>query len=264
MIDWGKIKFRASSWGNLMTEPKSKKEGELSVTCKKELIKIYNFVKYGRTKQVVTRQMIKGIKQEPESIKLFSRVKGRLFVKNEIQLENDFFTGHLDIFEGETVHTAIEIYDIKTSWEMDTFTPKVVEEVDAGYDYQLNVYYDLVPTAKGGGLAYCLVDAPDDIIQDELKRLQFDMNIIWDGDPAYQVAATEIIKNMTFGDINYQERVIDIPVPKNHEKISSMKSKVPLFRDWLSWFEKRHLNGRPVVSTQSFDLSSVVLTKINK
>src|ERR1700759_2268511 len=71
-VDWNKVKFRASSWGNLMAEPRSKKEGELGLTCQKELIKIYNLVKYGRKKQIVTRQMIKGIKAEPESIKLFS------------------------------------------------------------------------------------------------------------------------------------------------------------------------------------------------
>ena len=42
-IDWSKTKFRASSWGNLLTEPLSKEDkaaGVLSVTCQKELIKI--------------------------------------------------------------------------------------------------------------------------------------------------------------------------------------------------------------------------------
>jgi hypothetical protein len=266
MTDWNKIKFRASSWGKLMTEPRSKKEGELSKTCQTELIKIYNWVKYGRKKQVVIRQMIKGIICEPESITLYSRVEKKLFLKNNIQLENEWATGHPDIFDGETIHTATEIDDIKTSWEMDTFTPKAIEDTDAGYDYQLNCYFDLVPTAKSGNIVYCLVDAPPELIQDELKRLQFDMNIIWDEDPKYLEAAAEIIKNMTFGDIDMEERVIKIPVARDEVKINQMKAKVPALRDWLAWFEKLRMNGRKIISTPApaIDLASIVLQKIKK
>lgn len=262
MIDWQKTKFRASSWGNLMTEPRSKSEGQLSKTCQKELIKIYNWVKYGRKKQIVTRQMIKGIKQEPESITLFSRVEKKLFYKNEIELSNETKTGHPDIFEGETIYTATEIHDIKSSWEMDTFTPKAVEELDAGYDYQLQTYFELVPTAKKGSISYCLVDAPEELIQDELKRLQFDMNIIWDQDPVYLVAAAEIIKNMTFKDIPIEECVIKISVERDDSKIAKMNVKVPLLRDWLKWFDDLRTNGKKTISTPKIDLSSVALIKI--
>lgn len=263
MTDWSKTKFRASSWGNLMTEPRSKSEGQLSKTCQKELIKIYNWVKYGRKKQVVTRQMIKGIKCEPAAITLFSRVEKKLFVKNEIQLENDTKTGHPDIFEGESIRTATEIHDIKNSWELDTFSPKAVEELDATYDYQIQTYFDLVPTAKQGSIAYCLVDAPDELIQDELKRLQFDMNIIWDQDPAYLVAAAEIVKNMTFGDIPFEECVIKIPVARDEAKIAKMNEKVPLLRDWLAWFDKVRMNGRkPPIPT--LNLNDIPLIKIKK
>lgn len=60
-IIWDNIRFRASSWGNLLTEPRSKSEGALSVTCQKELIKIYNREVYGRIKDITTKQMDKGI-----------------------------------------------------------------------------------------------------------------------------------------------------------------------------------------------------------
>ena len=40
-IDWNKVKFRASSWGNLLAESKTK--GEIvGKTAAAELIKIYN------------------------------------------------------------------------------------------------------------------------------------------------------------------------------------------------------------------------------
>ena len=75
MINWNEIKFRASSWGNLLTEPVTKADkeaGKLSKSCIMELIKIYNMEVYGRKKDVVTNKMDKGKIGEPESIKLFS------------------------------------------------------------------------------------------------------------------------------------------------------------------------------------------------
>src|SRR5579872_5021954 len=140
-MDWSKIKFRASSWGNLMTEPRDKAardRGELSKTCQKELVKIYNLVKYGRKKDLVTKQMTKGVVCEPESIQLFSFVEDKPFEKNQEGLENEWATGHPDIYWGESIRKAKEVHDIKTSWELDTFTPKLIEDVDDGYDYQLN------------------------------------------------------------------------------------------------------------------------------
>lgn len=264
-IDWNKVKFRASSWGNLMTEPQKKEDRErglLSKTCQKELIKIYNLVKYGRKKDIVTKQMTKGTLCEPDSITLFSRVEKKLFIKNEEKLENEWFTGHPDIYTGETILKAEEVDDIKSSWELDTFTPKLVEEVDDGYDYQLQVYYDLTG-AKEGNIVYCLVDAPDIVIQNELRSLLFNMNVISDESPEYKLAATELMKNMIFQDIDYQERVIKKPVLRDDAKIQRMKDKVPRMRAWLEWFENLHMNGRKP-DLPPIKAEEIVLQKIKK
>lgn len=267
-MDWSETKFRASSWGNLLTEPPDKEaraRGDLSVTCQKELVKIYNLVKYGRKKDIVTKQMTKGIAVENESITLFSRVEKKLFEKNEERLENEWFTGHPDIFEGESIRKAEEVDDIKSSWELDSFVIKLIEKADPAYVPQLNVYYDLTG-AKRGNIAYCLVDAPEEMVQDELRKLQFKMNIIWDGNPEYVKAAKEVVKGMTFKDIDYTERVIKVPVERDDALIQKMKNKVPKLRDWLGWLENKHLNGRTIISTPppppKFDLSTISLIKI--
>lgn len=267
--DWSKIKFRASSWGNLMTEPRDKgarERGELSKTCQKELIKIYNLVKYGRKKDIVTKQMTKGTLCEPDSIKLFNKVEGEEYVKNEEQLESEWATGHPDIFKGESIKKAEKVHDIKSSWKLDSFMPKLVEEVADGYDHQLQIYFDLT-TATEGSVAYCLVNAPDMLIQNELRSLLFNMNIIDESvSPEYQAAAAEILKNMTFDDIDYRERVIKQVVYRDDALIQRMKDKAPKFRGWLAWFEKLHLNGRvaTVSPTLLFDTSSIQLIKIKK
>lgn len=267
MTDWGKIKFRASSWGNLMSEPRekaAKDRGELSKSCQKELIKIYNLVKYGRKKDIVTKQMTKGTLCEPDSITLFSRVEKKLFIKNEERLENEWAIGHPDISDNEDIRKATEIHDIKSSWELETFTPKLIEEIDEGYNCQVQVYFDLAgPQAKSGSIAYCLVDAPDLVIQNEMRSLLFNMNVISDEDPGYKAAVTELLKNMVFPDIDYRERVIKQVVYRDEALIQRMKDKVPRLRAWLAWLENIHMNGRvaPIAPVKAED---IVLTKIKK
>jgi hypothetical protein len=246
-MNWNEVKFRASSWGNLLTEPVSKEDkaaGKLSVTCQKELIKIYNLLKYGRKKDLVTKQMTKGIACESDSIKLYSLVEGKLYYKNDESLENDWFTGHPDIFLGDNILNAEEVSDIKSSWELETFMPKLIEKIDAGYEAQLNVYYDLTG-AQGGHLVYCLVDAPLGQVEAEKKKLLWSMDVISEESPDYKKAAAELEKLMLFPDIDYRERVIKIPVPRNDELIEKMKAKVPILRQWLSEFEQKHLSQYP-------------------
>ena len=242
--DWNKVKFRASSWGNLMTDPKTKEEklaGELSVTTKKELIKIYNLKRYGRKKDLVTNKMEKGTIGEEDSITLFSRVEKRLYFKNQVRLENEWFEGHPDLGDNEIITESEEIWDIKTRWELDTFMPKLVEKIDKSEEYQVNVYFSLTG-AKRGGIANTLIDCPLEILMDEKRKLLYSMNVISEDSPEYVEAANELERLLTFPDIDYRERVIKQPITRNDEMIEAMKAKVPIFRQWLSDFEKKHLS----------------------
>jgi len=244
-IDWSQTKFRASSWGNLMTEPKTKEEklrGELSVTCKKELIKIYNMVKYGRKKDISSRAIEKGKLCEKDGIILYSRVEKKLYSKNEVQLENEWFTGFPDLADNEDIYKAKEVDDMKISYELDTFMPKLIEEADAGYEYQLNVYYDLAgPQCEGGSIVYALVSAPESLILQEKRSLLWKMDVATDLNPDYIAAAEELERNMVFEDIDFRERIIKKPVPRDNELIQKMKDKVPRLREWLMKFEILHL-----------------------
>jgi hypothetical protein len=242
-IDWNEIKFRASSWGNLMTEPKTKEEkaaGLLSITTQKELIKIYNSVIYGRKKEIVTAKMRKGTDGEADSIILFSRVEKKLFEKNETRLENEWFTGHPDLLTPE----KDECWDIKSRWELDSFMPKLIEDADKGEEYQLQCYYSLTG-AKSGGIANTLVDCPPHILLDEKRKLMYQLGFIDDSLPEFEAAWEEQEKLLTFGDIDYRERVIKQPIPRDDEKIAKMKAKVPVFRKWLHDFHARHMAQYP-------------------
>lgn len=250
-IDWNKVKFRASSWGNLLSEPQSKADkdaGRLGVTCQKELIKIYNLLKYGRKKDLTTNAMDKGRQLQTEGIQLFSELEGEEYTENDQQIESDFFSGKLDMFLGLDVYNAKKVWDLKNSYELDTFTPKLIESPDKGYEAQLNVYYSLTG-ATGGGLVYTLLDAPENVLMDEKRKLLYNMNVATEESPEYLLAAAELERLLTFKDIDVRERVIKIPVPRNDELIEKMKSKVPIFREWLFQFEKLHMSQYHKITT---------------
>lgn len=247
MIDFSKTKFRASSWGNLLSEPVTKADkeaGKLSLTCQKELIKIYNQYVYGRKTDITTKQMDKGIVCEPASIQLVSLVEGKMYFKNEDYLENEWFCGHPDIFIGDNVQNAEEISDLKTSWSMDTFMPKLIESIDRGYEAQLNCYYSLTG-AKSGYIFYTLVSATPEMVEEEKYYILKRLNAATEYSPEAIEAIENLKTNMIFEDIDYRERVIKISVPRNEELIQKMKDKVPVLRKWLSDFYIKHQNLYP-------------------
>jgi hypothetical protein len=253
-INWDKIKFRASSWSNLMTEPQSKADkdaGKLSKTCQKELIKIYCQEIYGRKKDIKTNKMLKGTEGEEDSITLFGQVENKMFRKNEEPLENEWCKGHMDIYEGISVRQAISSWDIKTRWELETFMPKLVEEVDAGEYLQMQIYFEL-SGAEYGGIANTLIDCPIGILMEEKKKLLYSMNVATEFATEYLEAAAELERLLTFPDIDYRERVIKQEVRRDDEVIAKMKAKVPRMREWLQGFHKKHMNQYPksIISPQ--------------
>lgn len=247
-MNWQKVKFRASSWGNLLSEPVSKADrdsGKLSLTCQKELIKIYNREMYGRVKDITTKQMDKGTQVQSESVKLLMMVDGVPYTEyNGDYLENEWFTGTPDIYVGESITKATEVHDIKSSFELDSFMPKLIESTDKGYVSQLNVYFSLTNATKGS-IAYCLVDCPFSILESEKKKLLWSMNVATELSPEYIEAASELEHLLTFKDIDYRERVIKITVARDDKLIQKMKDKVPVLRNWLAAFHKKHMNLYP-------------------
>jgi hypothetical protein len=236
-VDWGAVKFRASSWGGLLAESKDKKE-PVGKTAAAELIKIYNYEKYGRKKDITTPAMDKGKAAEVDSITIFGKVEGKEFQKNDEMFENEWFIGHPDIIHENSV------YDIKSSWELDTFMPKLLESIDRGYEAQLNCYYDLTGS-QGGAIVYCLADCPPEVLLGEQRKLLYSMNVISEESPEYIRESINLENRLTFPDIDLRERVIKLPVARNEELIEKMKSKVPVLRQWLADFEKKHMNLYP-------------------
>lgn len=248
-IDWNKVLFRASSWGNLMAEPKekaAKDRGELGLSCQKELLKIYRKVVYDWDEDdITTPAMEKGTLGQTESITMYSKVAGQLFIENNEHLTNGDFCGTPDLYLGKSIREADMVDDMKNSYLLSNFIDKTVETVTPAQKCQLNCYYDL-SGASGGNIVHTLISLPDEMFQKECQKLLWKManngEIATEYAPEYLEAVEKLKKKFIYEHIPIEERVFIQPVPKDEELIEKMKAKVPILRKWLENYHNSRKN----------------------
>ena len=252
-IDWNKVTFRASSWGNLNSEPKekaAKDRGELSLTCQKELLKIYLKEKYDWDEDdITTPAMEKGTAVQTESIVMYSKLEGKMFIENSSLLQNQWFKGTPDLYVGESISNAEQVDDMKNSFLLSNFTDKLVETVTPAQKAQLNVYYCL-SGASGGNIVHTLTSLPADMFQRECEKTLWRMSnngeIATEYAPEYIEAVEKLKKKYIYDHIPEEERVFKQFVPRDEELIQKMKDKVPVLRQWLADFDKKRINYYPL------------------
>lgn len=225
MKDFSEYKFRCSSLGALMTEPRSKSEGPLSETCKAELIKVYVEVVYGRSKEIASKYIEKGLEVEEDSITLLSKVKDKFLVKNDKRFTNEYITGEPDILD--------PLYDTKSCWDIHTFYTAKTKPLIKAYDYQMQGYCALTGSPEGT-VAFCLIDTPLGLIEDEKRKLFYKMQVPTMENPEYLEACTQLEKEMTFEDIPMEQRVHEVKVYHPEERVRGIYDRVELCRAWLN------------------------------
>jgi hypothetical protein len=237
-MNWNETLIRASSVGYLMTEPVSKADkeaGVLSKTAQKHLIEVYIAEKYGRKRDIQTKQMKKGVEAEQDSIDLLSMYLKLPFSKNEERFKNDFITGLPDIINGDT------IIDIKSSYDLWTFLGNIPDKLDNLYYWQMQSYMWLTGT-RNATIAYCLVNTPENIIQQEKYYLLKKMDVISEESLEFIKEAMKIEFNMTFDDISINERILTFNVNRSEDDILRIEKKVLKARTFLQELEQTHLN----------------------
>lgn len=237
-MQWNDIHIRASSVGYLMTEPQSKADKEaglLSKTAQKHLLDVYIAEKYGRKKDIQTKQMKKGIEVEQDSIDLLSMYLKMPFSKNDQRFTNDYITGFPDIIDND------RIIDIKSSYDLWTFIGNIPDKLDSLYHWQMQSYMWLTG-AKSAVIAYCLVNTPESIIEQEKYYMLKKMDVATEENPEYVKEAMKIEFNMSFDDISIDERVLMFNVSRNEDDILRIQQKVEKAREFLRELEETHLN----------------------
>jgi len=237
-MQWNETHIRASSVGYLLTEPQSKADKEaglLSKTAQKHLLDVYIAEKYGRRKDIQTKQMKKGIEVEQDSIDLLSIYLKMPFTKNQQRFTNDYITGLPDIIDND------RIIDIKSSYDLWTFIGNIPDKLDSLYHWQMQSYMWLTG-AKSALIAYCLVNTPESIIEQEKYYLLKKMDVATEESPEYIKEAMKIEFNMSFDDIKLEERILMFSVSRNEDDILRIQQKVERAREFLRELEETHLN----------------------
>lgn len=166
------MRFRCSSIGKLMTEPRSKSDGPLSVGAKTYIRELAAQEIFGVDFVVSSKAIEKGIECEDDSISLLNEVRDLNLVKNTERRSNDFITGECDLFDVANNRG----HDIKTSWSIATFPIIPSDCEDKLYEWQMRGYMALWD-ADEWEVNYCLVDTPDRLIGFEPMELHFVSNI---------------------------------------------------------------------------------------
>lgn len=238
MMNFSETLIRASSVGYLMVDPQSKADKEaglLSKTAQRHLLDVYISEKYGRRRDIQTRQMKKGVEVEDDSIALLNKYWSKDYVKNQERFTNEFITGHPDILEEG------KVVDIKSSYDLWSFLGNLPDKLDNLYYWQLMSYMWLTGATKGY-IAYCLSNTPFGIIEQEKRYLLNRMDVISEESPEYIKEANKLEFSMTFDDIDVSERVLIYTVDRNEYDILKIQNKVERAREYLQEIELTHLN----------------------
>lgn len=218
-----------------------------SLTCKRRLIKMYREDKHDRTSIHSNKYTEKGTRMEQDAISLYSRFRNIYFKKNTKRIQNDYFDGEIDIIN------LPETIDIKCSWSLDTFPHPMVDKPDKDYEYQGQAYMDL-SGAKKHIIAYCLVNAPGNLVLFAKEKLWYSKGCPPDSDQDYADAKVEIEKSMIFDmaqfkednphfdidckewvyDMSIEDRIVEFTIERNDSDIERMYLRVDECREWMN------------------------------
>lgn len=160
--------IRCSSIGKLMTEPKTKAEGPLSVGAKTHIRSLVSQAIFGVDFEVSSKEMEKGILVEPDAIELLNRVRGLSLVKNADRKSNAWITGECDLFDAASRRG----HDLKCSWSVATFPIAEVDCVDKLYEWQMRGYLWLWDAATWE-VNYALITTPEHLARWEPASMHF-------------------------------------------------------------------------------------------
>jgi len=216
-----KILFRASSLGKLMTEPRTKSE-VLSETAKTYIQDLFKERELGIYKEFSSRYTDKGIENEDIAINMASEVLNWDFVvKNETRFNNDWLTGEPDLL------TDTLLADIKCSWSGATFPLFDKELKNKDYFWQMQAYMMLTGHEEAE-LVYCLTNTPHQIVEDEVRRAHWKLNLI---DEDLDVReAVQALHN--FDHIQNELRVKRFIIKRDNEAIEKVKQRVEVAREY--------------------------------
>jgi hypothetical protein len=209
-----------------MTDSRTKEP--LGETCKAHLLECWIAETYDRHKDIKNKYITKGLEVEEDSITLYSRARKKLLIKNEETLSNEFIVGTPDLIHENSV------VDIKSSWDIFTFYGVMHKPLNKDYGWQISAYCELLQK-ESGLLAYCLVNTPEQLINDAKRKLAWDMGVIDpDANELYQQGCERLEKEMIFDDIPFEKRYIEFAIVRTDFPMEKAYQRVKECREFMN------------------------------
>jgi hypothetical protein len=206
-----------------MTAPRSKSE-VLSQTAKTYVEELAKEHLFGIKKVFKSRYTDKGNEVEEKAIELTEDVLGFEFLnKNEEYFENDWIKGTPDII------TTSLVIDVKSSWSGDTFPFFETELPNKDYYYQVMGYMWLTGK-KNALISYCLINTPDEIVNDEIRRTAWGKYEI---EPSEETIR-DVMALHNFDHIPKDRRVKAFHVEYNDGVVNEMKTRIEHCRTYFN------------------------------
>ena len=187
-------------------------------------------------------QLRKGKIGEKEAGALLSEVDGVEYLQDKQRISNEFLSGEIDYYLGESVYKATNITDTKNAFDYPTFLKKIHNGIEPGQKEQLQGYGDITG-AKDLYVANCLVSFTPEMIDDMKWKIIRKLNCATDESPEFREKWPDFERSMIFDTIATHKRVFKIKVePFTEFEQQEIYDRVKYSREWLWKFDLEHEN----------------------
>lgn len=189
----------------------------------------------------------KGKLVEEESGLLLSKVDGVIYKRHidgetgdRLRIYNDFLSGELDWYLGESVYEAYNVTDTKNSFDYPTFLKKINKGVESGQKEQVQGYCDITGSPEGY-VANTLLTCPPEIVEDLRWRAAKKMNATTIESPEFLREFAKWERSMNFEHIPLHKRVSKVKVdPFSDFERQQLYDRVKHCRQWLWDFHEKY------------------------
>lgn len=213
------FKCRASQMGLLLKNDRSGKA--MGETAKSYVKEWYISELTDKQKDIKSKYFERGNSMEIFAIERISKYYNKPFKKNELFLENEFFTGTFDCA------TADRVIDAKVPFDAFTF-PYFETELNPDYYAQMQVYMELTGLRKAS-VCYCLENGSDE----QIERLSWQIAKDLGKDEPDIEDWENAEKQLSYDHLPDNLRIKVFEIEYNSEFIENAKKRVIEAREYL-------------------------------
>ena len=225
-----KIKFRCSELGDIMSNPKTKGE-TLSKTAKGRVEAMFDEIEYGIVREFKNRYTEKGNRVEPQSLEMANDLLKLGLTEEQIEANSQIYRYNEWVHGTSDLETEEYIIDVKSSYDATTYPMYADEIPNKHYVDQLQGYLWL-SGKQSAILAYCMIDTPEDMILDEIRREHWLQHSFWNGDEDPEIV--DHVRAKHEPKYPYHLRIKKWHIERDEGRIQEFKDRIELCRGYYN------------------------------